>query len=415
MIMRSKRTAHDQLSASRRFLKTLGPGLVVMLANTEAGSIMTAAQSGAEWGYSLLLFQVVIIPLLFIVQEMALRLALGTGRGMGELVRTRFGVGASSIMTAVLAISCFGSLVTQLSGLAGVGQLLSIPVWQMLAAAICGVSLMVLTGSYHAVERIAILFGAFELAFIYAGWKSDPDVARLLAEVGNLSTHDPRYLYLLAANLGTSLMPWAIFYQQSAIVDKGLTLESLKLARLETLLGAVLCQIVTCGVLVTAAAYASTNRANLGDVPAIALMFEKAFGSPFGGLVFGAGLLGGAVVATVVVCLASGWAIGEVSGLRHSLEHHPKDAPWFYLSFVALLAAGGLFVASGINVVKLSIAVGVINALLLPSVLLFLFLLARRELEPSLRPTGVRALLIAILFVTTSSLGLYAGIVGALG
>jgi Mn2+/Fe2+ NRAMP family transporter len=401
------------LPAGSRFLATLGPGLVVMLADTDAGSVITAAESGAEWGYRLLLFQVAIVPLLYLVQELAVRLALGSGRGMNELIRARYGASVSSAMTTVLAVSCFGSLLTQLSGLAGVGQLLGVPVWETVTGAVVGLSVMVLTGSYHSVERITILFGACELAFVYAAWRSHPDPTLMLEGLGGAPMRDPRYLYLLAANLGTSLMPWAIFYQQSAVVDKGLTFVHLKHARLDTFIGAVLCQIVTSGILVTAAANAAGN--SLGDIPAIASVFERALGGRAGTMVFAAGLMGGALVATVVVCLTVAWAIGEATGLRHSLEHHPTEAPWFYFSFVALLAMGGAFVASGIDLVKVPIAIGVINALLLPPVLFCLFMLVWRELAPSLRPAGLNALLLALLFVTTSALALYSGTAGVFG
>lgn len=407
--------AAPRVGVLRAYAATLGPGLVAMLADSDAGSVMTAAQSGAEFGYGFLLFQLAVIPVMYIAQELGLRLALGTGRGMGELVRARFGPAASVVVTAVLAISCFGALVTQLSGLAAVGQLLDIPVWQTIAVAVAGISVMVVTGSYHSVERIAIFFGAFELVFVFAAWKSHPGLPQLAAGIGAMPIHDPRYLYLFAANLGTSVIPWAIFYQQSAVVDKGLKLPHLRLARIDTLVGALICQIVTSGILITVAANAGQGGSAAADVRAFAQMFQHALGAESGTLLFGAGLMGSALVATVVVSLASAWAIGEATGLRHSLEHHPKDAPWFYASFVALLAAGGVYVASGVNLVRLTIAIGVLNAVLLPVILLFLFLLARSELPPSLKPSGVTGLATAILLAAISAVGLYAGLVGAFG
>ncbi|QXX76194.1 NRAMP family divalent metal transporter [Methylovirgula sp. HY1] len=407
--------AVPKVGVLRAYAVTLGPGLVAMLADTDAGSVMTAAQSGAQFGYGLLLFQLAVIPVMYIAQELGLRLALGTGRGMGELVRARFGRATSIVVTAVLAISCFGALVTQLSGLAAVGQLLDVPAWQTVAVAVAGISVMVVTGSYRSVERISIFFGAFELIFVFAGWTSHPDLSRLVKGIGSMPIHDPRYLYLCAANLGTSVIPWAIFYQQSAAVDKGLKLSNLRLARIDTFVGVLICQIVTSGILMTAAANRGNGGAAVADVRTFAQMFEHALGRGSGALLFGAGLMGSALVATVVVSLASAWAIGEVAGLRHSLEHHPKDAPWFYASFVALLAAGGAYVASGVNLVGLAIALGVLNAMLLPVVLLFLFLLACRELPLSLKPSGLTGLATAILLATTSAVGLYAGLVGAFG
>src|ERR1700730_6124244 len=114
----------------RRFTVVAGPGIVVMLADTDAGSVITAAQSGARWGYRLLLLQFLIIPLLFVAQELTVRLALCTGKGYGELILKHCGRVLASLAIVTLFVSCFGALVTEMSGLAGVGELYGIAVWQ---------------------------------------------------------------------------------------------------------------------------------------------------------------------------------------------------------------------------------------------------------------------------------------------
>src|SRR5271165_842923 len=143
----------------RQMLFTFGPGLVVMLANTEVGSVITAAQSGAKWGYRLLLLQFLIIPLLYMVQELAARLALGTGIGYAELIHQNFARGMTFISIMALVVSCFGTLVTQMVGLAGVGQLYGVPVWLSIALLIVAILLMVGFGAYRSVERTVIVFG----------------------------------------------------------------------------------------------------------------------------------------------------------------------------------------------------------------------------------------------------------------
>ena len=401
----------------RRIALALGPGMVVMLADSDTASVITAAQSGVQWGYRLVLFQLLIIPVLFMVQELTVRLGLGTGKGYGELILKRFGRRWALLSTVTLAISCLGALVTQLSGLAGVGQMFGVPVSATVGIAVVLIYAMVWTGSYHSVERVAIVFGLFEAAFFVVAWKAAPDSSDVAAQVLHMPLLDKNYLYLLAANLGTSIMPWTIFYQQSAIIDKGLGLEDLKLARLDTVLGAIFCQAVTLAVLVAAAATLgkSGTGLNLENVPQIADAFALVLGGPVGRIVFAVGLSGGALVATVVVCLASAWAIGEVTGKHHSLEHHPTEAPWFYGAFGIILVAGGIAVTSGINPVQLSIGVGVLNALLLPIVLGFVYLLARTELPESLRLKGGYSVLIGVIFLVTSCLALYSSIFGALG
>jgi NRAMP (natural resistance-associated macrophage protein)-like metal ion transporter len=395
----------------------VGPGLVVMLADTDAGSVITAAQSGARWGYRLLLLQILIIPVLFMVQELTVRLGVATGKGYGELILQRFGQRWAWLSIATLGVSCFGALVTEMSGLAGVGQLFGLPVWQTISVLVVLIFLMVCTGSYHSVERIAIVLGLFELAFLVVAWKASPDVGEVLAQVQQMPLGDSDYLYLLAANLGTSVMPWTVFYQQSAIVDKGLAIDRLKVARLDTLFGAILCQLVTAAIVVAAAATIGKagSGANLENVPQIAGAFTPALGYTVGRVVFAVGLSGGALVALIVVCLSAAWAAGEVTGFRHSLEHHPADAPWFYTAFGVILVAGGLLVASGVNLVRLSIATGVVNALLLPIVLGFLYRLACTELPQRYRLKGCYAKVVGLIFLVTAGLGLYAGIFGALG
>ena len=400
-----------------RFAMAMGPGIVVMLADTDAGSVITAAQSGARWGSKLLLFQFALIPVLFVAQELSARLGLITGKGYGELISHGFGPVLSRLTMAALIISCFGALVMQMSGIAGLAQIFGIPVWQTVVAMAAMIFTMVLSGSYHSLEKAALVLGAFELAFLAVAWKAVGAHHDLLHGALDQPLADHDYLYLLAANLGTCIMPWTVAYQQSAVVDKGLTVEDMKMSRLETLGGAILSQLITGAVLIAAAAtfHKDSQAQGLDSVAQIAAAFSEHLGSTFGHLVFALGLSGGALVATIVVCLTSAWSIGEILGLRHSLEHHPKEAPIFYGSFLLMLAVGGTLVASGVNLVRLSIAMGVLNAMLLPLVLWCLYQLARHCLPAGQRIEGSYAVAVAALFLATGGVGLYAGLMGVFG
>ncbi|HDK03655.1 MAG TPA: divalent metal cation transporter, partial [Gammaproteobacteria bacterium] len=156
------------------FMLVIGPGLVVMLADTDAGSVITAAQSGARWGYKLLLLQALLIPILYMVQELTVRLGLVTGRGHGELIRERFGRGWAWLSVSTLVVACLGALVSELSGMAGVGLLYGVPTWLTMLLTIALILTVVWTGSYRSVERIAILLGIFELAFLWVAWRAHP-------------------------------------------------------------------------------------------------------------------------------------------------------------------------------------------------------------------------------------------------
>ncbi len=400
----------------RRVAAALGPGLIVMLADNDAGSVITAAQSGAQWGYRLLILQFAIIPLLFMVQELAVRLGLVTGKGLVELIRQRFGKPAASLSVITLLASCFGALVTQISGLAGIGQLFGVPIWQTVCLIVGATLAMVWTSSYRSVERVAIFFGMFGLAFALVAWKAHPDIEQLFVQLRQAPINDASYLYLIAANLGTSIMPWTVFYQQSALIDKGLSSSDLRVARIDTLVGAVICQLLTASVLIAAAATLGQHQGAgaLETVPQVATAFTSALGYTFGRVVFALGLSGCALVALIVVCLSAAWAVGEATGARHSLEQHPFDAPLFYGALVVMLVGAGMLVCSGVNLIRLSIATGVGNALLLPLVLGIVYWLARTELPDRYRLKGRYAAVVAIVFAGAAAVGLYAGISGAL-
>jgi Mn2+/Fe2+ NRAMP family transporter len=389
-----------------------GPGLVAMLADTDAGSVITVAQSGARWGYRLLLPNLLLIPFMFMAQELALRLGLGARQGAAELVLRHFGRVQAALLLIALCISCFGALVSEMSGLAGAAQAFGLPVPVAMVGIVGGLILMVVTGSYRSVERVALFFGLFELAFLVMAWRAEPGFAPILQQAGELPLSDPGYLYLLAANLGTSVIPWVLLYQQSASVDKGLGPKYIRGARVETLAAVVLCQTITSALLLAAGATLGTG-AKLDTVPQIETAFTATLGAGIGRAVFILGLSGGALVATIVVCLTLAWTAGEVLGVKHSLEHHPRQAPWFYGSLTLMLVAGGAVVTSGINPVSLSITAGVLNALLLPLVLSFLYRLARTALPEPLRLRGTYAAVVAVAFIAVSGVGLYAGIAGA--
>ena len=400
----------------RHFAVVAGPGLVVMLADTDAGSIITAAQSGAEWGYGLLLLQIILVPILFMVQELTVRLGIATRKGHAELIRDQYGRGWAWLSVGTLVISCIGALLSELSGLAGVGLLIGVPAPITMTLVVAALVVMAYRGSYLSVERIAIAVGLFELVFLAVAWRAQPGLADLVAGSINITWRDPSYLYLVAANIGAVIMPWMVFYQQSSVVEKKLTIEDQPAARLDTAFGAVLTQVIMAAVLIATAAtlLGKTHSGSLDTVQQIADAITPFLGETTGKLLFGLGLSGSALVATIVVTLTAARTLSEVLGVKHSLEHEPLEAPWFYGIYTATLAAGALLVVSGINLVSLSVGVQVMNALLLPIVLGFLYLLARRLPEPH-RLQGGYAVIVAIVIAASIIFGVYSGISGLWG
>ena len=397
------------------FLSVLGPGLVVMLADTDVGSIITAAQSGAQWGYRLLLLQLLLMPVLFVVQELTVRLAIFTGRGHGELIRTSFGKGWAWVSVAGLGIATMGALLTEFSGVAGVGELFGVPRAVSLALSAVVLLGVVLTGSYRRVERVAIALGLFELAFFVVAWQSHPQGVQLINGLLHVPVRDHQYQYLIAANIGAVIMPWMIFYQQSAVADKKLRPVHYRYARWDTAIGSIITQAVMAAVLVATAATIGRMQggASLNSISDITRVLVPVLGEHVGRVVFGLGTIGAAMVAAIVVSLASAWGFGEVTGYRHSLEHHPLEAPWFYGIYTLAVIGGAVVVALAPDLIALNIGVEVMNALMLPVVLGFLVLLAFRALPAEHRLRGGYAWFVVIIALLTAGLGVYGGLSGA--
>jgi Mn2+/Fe2+ NRAMP family transporter len=260
---------------------------------------------------------------------------------------------------------------------------------------------------------VALAFGLFEFAFVYIAMTCTPDPAVIAAGISGMPFGDKNFLYLVTANIGAVIMPWMVFFQQSAVVEKGLGREQLGIARIETAIGALVTQAVMAAVLIATAATLGKDGAgaSLNDVQQISETLVPALGETLGRAIFALGITGAALVAAIVVTLTAAWGLGEVAGYRRSLADHPRQAPWFYSVFCGCLVCGGALVASGINLVSLSLAVEVINALLLPIVLGFLFLLARRALPPADRVQGVYAWVAGGIMAVTAGFGLISGIV----
>jgi Mn2+/Fe2+ NRAMP family transporter len=372
---------------------------MVMLADTDAGSVITAAQSGAKYRYALVLPQILLIPVLYLVQEMTVRLGLTTRLGHGALIRQTFGQRWALLSAGTLFVACVGALVTEFAGVAGVGTLIGIPRWISTGAAALALITLVLLGRYRRVEHVGIAVGALELLFLPAALISHPHVSMILHDFAHPLHASSGFVTLLAANVGAVIMPWMIFYQQEAVIDKGqhgLNLRSaLRSARLDTAFGAVITQIVMVAVVVASAATLGvTNRGHaLNNIGDIATALTPFLGHRDAVIFFGLGIVGASVVAALVVTLAGAWGISEVLGWRHSLNDSPARAVGFYSLAVGGIISGAVLVLVIPNLVNLSIDVEVMNACLLPIILGFLLALERRALPPELRMRGARRII----------------------
>ena len=395
-----------------RSLAVWGPGLLVMLADTDAGNVVTAAQSGARWGYRLLPLVLLLIPMLYMVQELTVRLGLYTGRGHGELIRARFGLGWALLSTLGLAGAVIGSLITEFTGVAGVGELFGLSRSFTLPLAAATLLIIVASGSYKRVERAALIIGLFELAFFAVAWAAHPGLKALARDAIDLPIRDRDFLFMVAAIIGATFNPWMIFYQQSATVDKKLRPGDLVHARWDTGIGAVLTQCLTGAVLVAAAAAFANGGASssLSTVGEISGALTPVLGEGAGRIVFSAGVLGASLVAAIVSSLALAWGVGEVAGYRRSLEYRPFDAGWFFGVYAACVLGSGAAVWFASNLVWLNIAAQVFNAFLMPLVIGLLVALAVVSLPEPHRPRGFYLGLTVAVCTIVSAVGIFGGL-----
>ena len=386
----------------------LGPGLLVMLADTDVGSVVTAAQSGAQWGYKLIGLQLILIPIVYFVQELTNRLGIVTGKGHGELIKEVFGRKWEIFSVSTLLIAVIGALVTEFTGILGVGVLFGISKWISVPLAALVLILITTTGNYKKVEKTAIFIGLFELLFIIVAFMSKPDLNEIATGFVNQPLMNGDYWLLISANVGAVIMPWMIFYQQSAIVEKKVAKEHIKMSRIDTAIGSVVTQIIVIAViLIVAATIGKTNpNAPLNSVEQIVNALTPFVGSLAGKVLFAAGIVGAGLVAAIVVSLAISWSIGELLNVPSSLNHTIKEAPVFYGVYIVTIVASAAIVLSGMPLVSLTIGVEVLNSLLLPIVLGFLIALAWKTLPKQFALKKWEKIVLIIIYISTCSLGI---------
>jgi Mn2+/Fe2+ NRAMP family transporter len=402
-----------KIVASLWWVSVWGPGLLVMLADTDAGNVVTAAQAGARWGLRLLPLLLLLIPLLYMVQELTVRLGIYTGRGHAELIRERFGARWALLSLAGLAAATIASLVTHFTGVAGIGELYGLSRSLTLPIATAALLAVVVTGSYRRVERTALAIGLFEVAFLVVAWVARPNFATLAKEAVDFPLGNNEFLYMTAAIVGAVFNPWMIFYQQSAVADKKLRPDDLKAARCDTAIGAVLTQCLTGAVLVAAAAKLR-GQGTLGSVGEISNVLTPLLGKDVGRALFSAGVLGASLVAAIVSSLALAWGVGEVAGYRHSLEYRPFEAKWFYGVYATCAVGASALVWFAPDLVWLNIAAQVLNVFLLPLVIGLLVALAMTALPEALQPRGSYLWVLIATSAIAIAVGLYGAVWGLL-
>ena len=406
---------------SRRLLTLaaiMGPGLIVMVGDNDAGGVSTYAQAGQNYGSSLLWVLVLLIPTLIVAQEMVVRLGAVTGVGHARLIRERFGRFWAAFSVGDLFLLNFLTLVTEFIGVDlglryfGITPLFSVPVVAV------GLLAMVATGSFQLWERFMFVFIVTSLLMVPLAALSHPTAGPILTGIthpGVQGGFSSTSVLFVIAVVGTTIAPWQLFFQQSNVIDKRITTRWLRYELADTSIGAVLTTAgAACLMVATAFAFSHTHLAgNFGSGLTVARGLYHTAG-PASGALFAVVLVNASVIGASAVTLATSYALGDIFGLRHSLHRSVGDAKGFYLTFAVLIAlAAAVVLIPGAPLGLITTGVQVLAGVLLPSAIVFLLLLCndaevlgpwvntfRQNVVASII-VGVLVLLSLILTVTT--------------
>ncbi|ORA33977.1 NRAMP family divalent metal transporter [Mycobacterium aquaticum] len=394
-------------------LAIVGPGLIVMVGDNDAGGVATYAQAGQNYGYSLLWVLLLLIPVLIVNQEMVVRLGAVTGVGHARLINERFGRGWGWFSVGDLFLLNFLTLVTEFIGITLAADYIGLSKYIVVPTSAVALIAIMATGSFRRWERMMFVFIAITLLQIPMLLMSDPQWGRAAKSFvvpgisGGISSDA---VLLIIAIVGTTVAPWQLFFQQSNIVDKRITPRFISYERADTALGAVVVVLGAAALVMTGdwagrSAGAIGNFVDAGDIAHLLGQHS----SILGGL-FAIVLLDASIVGAAAVTLSTSYAFGDVFGLKHSLHRGFSDAKPFYLSYTAMVALAAIIVLiPGAPLGLITTAVQALAGLLLPSASVFLLLLCndREVLGPWVnRPwlNGVAAVIVGTLLLLSGIL-----------
>jgi NRAMP (natural resistance-associated macrophage protein)-like metal ion transporter len=389
-------------------LAIMGPGLIVMVGDNDAGGVSTYVQAGQNYGTSLLWVLLLLIPVLIVNQEMVVRLGAVTGVGHGRLILERFGRFWGAFSVFDLFILNFLTIVTEFIGIdfalgyLGVSKFVSVPVAALILIGIT------MTGSFEKWERLMFVFVAGNLLIIPLAFYAHPHAHAVVhgffvpGITGGVTSTSA---LLIIAIVGTTVAPWQLYFQQSNVVDKRITTRWINYERADTVIGSFVV-VFGAAVLMIATAFPFAHTALHGhftDARGVAVGLEHTVGHT-AAILFALVLLNASIIGAGAVTLATSYAFGDFFGIRHSLNRPFREAKAFYGTYALVVAgAAGIVLIPGAPLGVLTVAVQALAGLLLPTACVFLLLLCndREVLGPWVNKPWLNVLatvIVAILF-----------------
>jgi Mn2+/Fe2+ NRAMP family transporter len=361
-------------------LSVIGPGLITANVDNDATGITGYSLAGAQYGYGLLWAVVLVTISLAVVQEMAARMGVVTGKGLADLIRERFGVRIAFWSMLLLLIANAATTVAEFAGVAGamdifgISPLIAVPVAAVL------VWFLVIRGSYKYVERILLVLCLIYASYIASGFLVHPDWAQVFHDTINPPIQlNQGYLLTLVAVIGTTIAPWMQFYQQSAIADKGIKVAHLRYEQLDTYVGAFLTDFVAFFIVVCTGATLFVHHIQINEAKDAALALAPLVGGNgrIAEILFGIGLLNASLMAASVLPLSTAYSVAEAFGWERGVGRTFQEAPQFLFLYTFIIVTGAgitLFVPKDRLVFVLNLP-NVVGGMLLPVILVLMILL----------------------------------------
>jgi NRAMP (natural resistance-associated macrophage protein)-like metal ion transporter len=398
--IRQHEEAHHRLRPRLlALLAILGPGLIVMVGDNDAGGVATYSQAGQNYGSSLLWVLLLLVPVLIVNQEMVVRLGAVTGVGHARLINERFGRFWGWFSVGDLFLLNFLTIVTEFIGVSlalgyfGISKFIAVP--------IAAVALVVITasGSFRSWERAMFVFVFANLLVIPLFFMAHPKLGQVAHDFvvpGIQGGVNSTSILLVIGMVGTTVAPWQLFFQQSNIIDKRITPRWINYERLDTWIGAIVV-VVGAAALISVSAFAFQHTQSAGrftDAGATAVGLKHVLG-PTAGAFFAVVLLNASLIGAGALTLSTSYAFGDVFGTKSSLHRKFSDAKGFYAIFAALIAgAAAIVLIPGAPLGVITLSVQALAGVLLPSATVFLVLLCndREVLGPWRNPPWLNVL-----------------------
>lgn len=394
--------ASSQKSKALLILAAMGPGVVTAMAGNDAGGIATYSTVGAKFGFMSLWVIPVMCILLVVIQTTATRMGAVTGKGFSALIRERFGIRLTALAMLALLIGNVATTFSEFAGIASGMEIFGVPRWISVPIAAAAVWGLIVGGSYKRVQNVFLAISCVFVTYIVAAIIAQPNwnLALIHTVVPEVSS-DISFLSLTVAMVGTTIAPWMMFFTQSNVVEKGVTLKDLFFQKIDAVTGAIVACIVAWFIIVTTGAVLFPEGIEITEAADAARALAP-FAGEYAGALFAVGLVAASLLAACVLPLTTAFVICEAFGWEAGVSFKWKEAPFFKGIFTFVIAISAIIILiPSIDLMGIMLTAQFVNGVILPILLVFMALICtdKHMMGEHTVPLITRILLIATIVV----------------